>query len=112
MNERGSGLLEAIWAGFLLTMLLGIATFKIAELQKYFVMAQTRLELSHVLLQAQRLSSWSGSDNEIKKFLVGGLRKNIDVKAQCSGNEHGSCTVNVKIIGNYGVTKESEVIQY
>ena len=105
-------LLETIWAGFLLSMFLGIAAFKTAELQKHFIMAQSRIELSHALLQAQRLLLWSGTDVEVKKFLVDGVKKNMDVKTKCTGNDHGSCTVDIKNIGIYGVTKKSEVVQY
>lgn len=105
-------LLEAILAGFIISMFLGVVAFKTAELQKHFIIAQTRIELSHALLQAQRLLLWSGTDSEVKKFLVDGLKKNMDVKTQCTGNERGSCTVNIRNIGIYGVTKESEVIQY
>ena len=123
MNERGNSLLEVILAGFIISTFLGFATFKVGELQKHFVMAKIRIELSHVMLQTERLLSWSGSSAEVKHFLVGELNKNIDLKTQCTGGashvgnstEHGlffSCTIDVKNIGIYGVTKKSEVIQY
>ena len=128
MKEKGSSLLEAVFAGFIISTILGVAAFKTAELQKYFVMAKTRVELSHVMLQAERLLSWSGSDFEVKHFLIGELNKNIDLKTQCTpaasaartasealtapAAGHGSCTIDVKNIGVYGVTKKSEVMQY
>ncbi|MDR2337849.1 MAG: hypothetical protein LBE20_04270 [Deltaproteobacteria bacterium] len=98
LNQRGATLIETLFATLILTVTLTIGTYKIAELQKLFIIRQTKIEQIHLLDQAKNLITWSNSDSEIIKYLNPSLKNNTTLTTQCQLEANTTCTIEIKTV--------------
>jgi Tfp pilus assembly protein PilV len=103
LNQRGATLIEALFAAFILTCTLTVATYKVAELQKFFATNQTKIEQIHLLEQAKNLIAWSNSDNEMTKYLIPTIKKNVVLQNQCNWTANAHCVIEGKTILKHNV---------